>query len=45
MSDRPSYTIHPQPSGVTGNGCMNFSIDRLNHQVSLDEVDSQLNFE
>ena len=24
MSDRPSYTIHPQPSGVTGSGCMDF---------------------
>ena len=45
MSDRPSYTIHPQHSGVTGNGCMDFSIYRLNCQICLDEVNSQLNFE
>ena len=30
MSDRPSYTIHPQTSGVLGSGCMDFCIDRLN---------------
>ena len=32
MSDRPSYTIHPQPSGLAGSSCMDFSIDRLNRQ-------------
>ena len=36
MSDRPSYTIHPQPPGVTGSGCMDFSNVRLDHQVSYD---------
>ena len=45
MSDRPSYTIHPQPSGVKGNGCMDFCSDRLNRQVSFDEVEASLNFE
>ena len=44
MSDRPSYTIHPQPSGITGSGCMDFCSDRLNHQVSFDE-EASLNFE
>ena len=29
MSDRPSYTVHPQSSGVTGSGCMDFSFDRI----------------
>ena len=33
MSDRPSYTVHPQSSGVTGSGCMDFSFDRMNHQT------------
>ena len=32
MLDRPSYTIHPLPSGVAGSGCMDFSIDRFNRQ-------------
>ena len=27
MSDRPSYMVHPQPSGVTGTGCMDFCIE------------------
>ena len=36
MSDRPSYTIHPQPPGVTGSGCMDFSNERLDHQVTHD---------
>ena len=27
MSDRPSYTVHPQSSGMTGSGCMDFSFD------------------
>ena len=39
MSDRPSYTIHPQPPAVTGNGCMDFSNERLNHQVAQDPSD------
>ena len=33
MSDRPSYTIHPQPTGVSGSGCMDFSIDRLAQKI------------
>ena len=37
MSDRPSYTIHPQPPGVTGSGCMDFSSERLDHQVTFDQ--------
>ena len=45
MSDRPSYTIHPQPSGLAGSGCMDFSIDRLNRQSSLSEEELQLTFE
>ena len=45
MSDRPSYTIHPQPSGISGSGCMDFCIDRLNHQAPLDEVEAPLSFE
>ena len=36
MSDRPSYTIHPQPPGVTGSGCMDFSNERLDCQVTHD---------
>ena len=36
MSDRPSYTIHPQPPGVTGSGCMDFSNERLDCQVTYD---------
>ena len=44
-SDRPSYAIHPQPSGVSGSGCMDFYIDRLNCQAPLDEVEAPLNFE
>ena len=45
MSDRPSYTIHPQPSGVVGSGCMDFCSDRLDHQVTFDEPEASLNFE
>ena len=45
MSDRPSYTIHPQPSGVTGSGCMDFSIDRFNRQSPLSEEELHLTFE
>ena len=45
MSDRPSYTIHPQPSGVSGSGYMDFCLDRLNRQVPFDEVETPLNFE
>ena len=42
---RPSYTIHPQPSGLAGSGCMDFSIDRLNRQSPLSEEELQLTFE
>ena len=35
MSDRPSYTVHPQSSGVTGSRCMDFSFDRMHHQTPL----------
>ena len=45
MSDRPSYTIHPQPSGVSGSGCMDFSIDRLNRQNVHEEDRFPLVFE
>ena len=45
MSDRPSYTIHPQTSGVLGSGCMDFCIDRLNHKNPTDELEVLLNFE
>ena len=45
MSDRPSYTIHPQTSGVLGSGCMDFCIDRLNHKNPTDELEVLSNFE
>ena len=45
MSDRPSYTIHSQPSGLARSGCMDFSIDRLNRQSPLSEEELQLTFE
>ena len=45
MSDRPSYTVHPQPSGVSGSGCMDFGIDRLNRQNVHDEDCFPLVFE
>ena len=45
MSDRPSYTIHLQPPGVTGSGCMDFSSERLDHQVSFDQTEFSLNIE
>ena len=45
MSDRPSYTVHPQPSGVSGTGCIDFCIDRLNCQTPLDITENTLNFE
>ena len=45
MTDRPSYTIPPQPSGLAGSGCMDFSIDRLNRQSPLSEEELQLTFE
>ena len=35
MSDRPSYTVHPQSLGVTGSGYMDFNFDRMNHQTPL----------
>ena len=41
MSDGLSYTIHPQPSGVKGTGC----IDRLNCQTPLDAMENPLIFE
>ena len=45
MSDRPSYTIHPQPSGLAGSSFMDFSIGRLNRQSPLSEEELQLTFE
>ena len=45
MSERPSYTIHPQPSCISGSGCMDFCVDRLNCQAPSDEVDTPLTFE
>ena len=45
MSDRARYTIHPQPSRVTGSGCMDFSNERLDRQVSLDQTEFSLNIE
>ena len=45
MSDRPSYTIHPQASGIIGSGCMDFCIDRLNHQNLSQELEVPSNFE
>ena len=45
MSDRPSYTIHPQPCRVSGSGCLDFCIVKLNCQAPLDEVEVPLTFE
>ena len=45
LSDRPSYTIHPQPSGATGSGCMDSCNERLGRQKYFDEVEAPLNFE
>ena len=45
MSDRPSYTIHPQASGIIGSGCMDFCIDRLNCQTLSQELEVPSNFE
>ena len=45
MSDRPSYTIHPQPPGVTGSGCMDFSNERLDHQVTFDQSEFPFSIE
>ena len=45
MSDRPSYTIHLQPAGISGSGCMDFCSERLIDQVSFDELEASLNFE
>ena len=42
MPDRLSYTIHLQPAGISGSGCMDFCSERLNHQ---DELEASLNFE
>ena len=44
MSDRPSYTVHPQSSGVTGSGCMDFNFDRMNHQTPSHEDDQSIDF-
>ena len=44
MSDRPSYTVHPQSLGVTGSGCMDFSFDRMNHQTPSHEDDQSIDF-
>ena len=45
MSDRPSYTIHLQTSGVGGSGCMDFCVDRLNCQNPIDELETPSIFE
>ena len=44
MSDRPSYTVHPQPLGISGSGCMDFNIDRMNHQTPSYDNDPLINF-
>ena len=44
MSDRPSYTVHPQSSGVTGSGCMDFSFDRMNRQTPSQGDDQFIDF-
>ena len=44
MSDRPSYTVHPQSSGVTGSGCMDFSFDRMTHQTPSHDDDQSIDF-
>ena len=44
MSDRPSYTVHPQSSGMTGSGCMDFNFDRMNHQAPSQEDDQSIDF-
>ena len=41
----PSYTFHPQLSGVAGSGCMDFSIDRFNRQSPCLEEGLHLTFE
>ena len=38
MTDRPSYTIHSQPSSVTGSGCMDIANERLDWQVPFDQT-------
>ena len=45
MSDRPSYTIHPQPPGVTGSGCMDFYNERLDCQVNSDQSEFSFSIE
>ena len=45
MSDRPSYTVHPQSSGMTGSGCMDFSFDRMNHQTPSHDDDQSIDFQ
>ena len=44
MFDRPSYTIHLQPTGVSGSSCMDFCVDRLNRQAPSDRVETKLTF-
>ena len=44
MSDRPSYTVHPQSLGMTGSGCMDFSFDRMNRQTPSQEDDQLIDF-
>ena len=44
MSDRPSYTVHPQSLGMTGSGCMDFSFDRMNHQTPSHDNDQSIDF-
>ena len=45
MSDRPSYTVHPQSfRHVTGSGCMDFSFDRMNCQTPSQGDDQFIDF-
>ena len=44
MSDRPSYTVHPQPLGISGSGCMDFNLDRMNRQTPSYDNDPLINF-
>ena len=44
MSDRPSYTVHPQSLGMTGSGCMDFNFDRMNHQTPSQGDDQFIDF-
>ena len=44
MSDRPSYTVHPQSSGVTGSRCMDFCFDTINCQTPSQGDDQSIDF-